>query len=387
MTKELLPTNQLSESGQLGPVTNQSTEAGLPAKPVDGTAQNLGRDYMNSTSDVAQAIERLVAGLKEDGDEYRMFALLGTVLQKQPEIMMPIIRDSIILAQEKLGQNRASGSSATLLYPIDAAVRTLARRTQFMLADSLSADNWNEAKLVEMMKRFPTEIIELAGSNTTSKNLPQRAAHILWLLDQCPLVQPNQQFSFLEIGASGGLILDALQQPLKFKNWMSNQGYRSDYASKSDGNRINQTLGIDLVKPELDWLQAVILEDGLRSETTEFIGEFARSEVIAADATALNQDERLQQFFAQKGNNLPVIFSCFVFYQLDEATREAVTQQTRELLKSLGGGLFIVSDIAKYRGYPDKAGGCVSWIEDQDGNQVSPAIMATKSTLTEWEVL
>lgn len=387
MTKELLLTNQLNESSRLGPVMNCSTEVAQPLVASEGSLPNLGRDYMNSASDVAQAIERLVAGLKEDGDEYRMFALLGAVLQKQPEIVMPIIRNSIVLAQERLGQNRGSGSSATLLYPIDAAVRTLAQRTQFMLVDSLSADNWDETKLVEMMKRFPEEIVELAGSNTTSKNLPQRAAHLLWLLDQCPLVQPNQQFSFLEIGASGGLILDALQQPIKFKNWMSEQGYRSDYASKSDGSRVNQTLGIDLVKPELDWLQAVILEDGLRNETTEFIGEFARSEVITADATALSQDERLQQFFAQKGNNLPVIFSCFVFYQLDEPTRAAVTQQARELLRSQGGGLFIVSDIAKYRGYPDKAGGCVSWIEDQDGNQVSPAIMATKSTLTEWEVL
>lgn len=387
MANELLVTNQLNESSQGTSVINRLIKVEQPLILPKDRTPNQGRDYMNSASDVAQAIERLVAGLKEDGDEYRMFALLGSVLRDRPDVVMPIVRDSISLAQEKLGQNRASGSSATLLYPIDAAVRTLARRTQFMLADSLSANNWDETKLIEIMKRFPTEIIELAGSNTTSKNLPQRAAHLLWLLDQCPLVRPNQQFSFLEIGASGGLILDALQQPLKFRNWMSGQGYRSDFAITCDGNNINQTLGIDLVKPELDWLQAVILEDGLRSETTEFIGEFARSKVITADATTLNQNERVQQFFTRKGNNLPVIFSCFVFYQLDEATREAVTQQARELLQSRGGGLFIVSDIAKYRGYPDKAGGCVSWIEDQDGNQVSPAIMATKSTLTEWEVL
>lgn len=387
MTNELFVTDQLGEASQLVSVANRLTETERSSTTSEVMTPNQGRDYMNNVSDVAQAIERLVAGLKEDGDEYRMFALLGTVLRARPDIVMPIVRDSIVLAQERLGQNRASGSSATLLYPIDAAVRTLARRTQFMLTDSLSANNWDETKLIEMMWRFPTEIAELAGSNTTSKNLPQRAAHLLWMLDQCPLVRPNQQFSFLEIGASGGLILDALQQPLKFRNWMNGQGYRSDFTDCCDKNRINQTLGIDLVKPELDWLQAVILEDGLRSETTKFIGEFARSEVITADATALNQNERVQQFFARRGNNLPVIFSCFVFYQLDESTRTAVSQQARELLQSMGGGLFIVSDIAKYRGYPDKAGGCVSWIEDQDGNQVSPAIMATKSTLTEWEVL
>lgn len=353
-------------------------------KPPEITGAVLARDYYRQ-NDVTQAIERLVAGLKDDGDECRMFELMGTVLQQAPGLLMPVIRGSIDLAQRKLGQDRKSGSSATLLYPVDAAVRVIAKRLQLLDTNPLSASSWDAEKLVSVLQKYSNEVIDLAGSNTTSKNLPQRAAHILWLLDQCSLVQPGKSLSFLEIGASGGLILDALKQPRKFRQWMQTKGYRSDFAQKSDPNSINSTLGVDLVKPDLDWLQAVILEDDLREETTEFISEFARSQVVVEGATTLTGSPNVEDFLNKSPSALPVIFSCFVFYQLDDNTRQEVTDQARSLLKRQGGGLLIISDVAKYRGFPDKAGGCVSWVEDQDGKQVSPRIQLSKSTLTEWE--
>jgi hypothetical protein len=359
------------------------TEQYRPRPPEISDAL-LARDYARQ-NDVAQAIERLVAGLKEDGDECRMFECMSEVLQKNPELLMPIVRGSIDLAQRKLGQDRRSGSSATLLYPVDAAVRVIAKRLQLLEADPLSASSWDAQKVAAVLRRYPAEVIDLAGSNTTSKNLPQRAAHILWLLDQCPLVQPGQQLCLLEIGASGGLILDALKQPKKFQQWMETKGYRSDFAQKTNPIQINSTLGVDLVQPELDWLQAVILEDDLRDETTEFISEFTRSQVVVEGAANLTRSVIVDDFLSKNRSALPVIFSCFVFYQLDDKTRLEVTEQARSLLKQQGGGLLIVSDIAKYRGLPDKAGGCVSWVEDQDGQQVSPRILLSKSTLTEWE--
>jgi len=342
------------------------------------------RDYTQS-KDVVQAIERLVAGLKEDGDDYRMFNLLGVVLQQNPELLMPVIRGSLNLAKSQLGQDRQAGSSATLLYPVDAAIRVVAKRLQLLDTDPLSANSWNAQKIATVLEQYPREIVNLAGNNTTSKNLPQRAAHILWLLDQCPLIQPEQKISFMEIGSSGGLILDALQQPKKFQQWMQARGYRSDFALKSNSKMTNPTLGLDLVKPELDWLQAVILEDELRKETTEFIGDFARSRVITGNAIELDRLTEVNNFVTQNSADLPVIFSCFVFYQLDEAARNTVTNQARSLLKQQGGGLLLISDIAKYRGFPEKAGGCVSWAEDQTGQQVTPKIMLSKSTLTEWK--
>ena len=104
-------------------------------------------------------------------------------------------------------------------------------------------------------------------------------------------------------------------------------------------------------------------------------------------AANLAKSIEIQSFLTENKFAFPVVFSCFVFYQLDEAVRENVTKQSRSILQQQGGGLLIISDIAKYRGYPEKAGGCVSWIEDQDGKQVSPKIMLSKSTLTQWEVL
>ncbi len=353
-------------------------------KQPELASQFLARDYTRP-SDVARAIERLIAGLKDDDDEYRMFELMSKILQQTPESLMAVVSGSIDLAQKKLKQDRKSGSSATLLYPVDAAVRVIAERLQLFDTDSLSAKNWNTQKLATVLRQYSAEIVDLAGSNTTSKNLPQRAAHLLWLLDQCPLVEPRQQFSFLEIGASGGLILDALEQPDKFQQWMSKNGYRSDFAQKSDRGQINSTLGLDLVKPELDWLQAMILEDDLREETNEFISEFPRSRVIVESATNLVRSTDVKDFLNENESAMPVIFSCFAFYQLDNETRQKVTAQAQSLLKQQGGGLLIISDIAKYRGLPEKAGGCVSWIEDQDGQQVSPRILLSKSTLTEWE--
>lgn len=352
--------------------------------PLEITSTAFIRDYTYQ-SDVVQAIERLVSGLKEDGDEYRMFERLGEVLEQNPELFMTVVKGSIDQAQQTLGQDRRSGSSATLLYPIDAAVRVVAKRLQLLEADPLSASSWDADRIAAVLGQYSAEVINLAGSNTTSKNLPQRAAHLLWLLDQCPLVLSGQELSFLEIGASGGLILDALKQPTKFRQWMETKGYRFDFAQKSSPNLVYSTLGVDLVKPELDWLKALILDDDLRDETSEFIGEFARSQVLVDGATNIARSVGVNEFLRKNRSALPVIFSCFVFYQLDDRTREDVTQQARALLKKQGGGLLIISDIAKYRGFPDKAGGCVSWVEDQDGQQVSPRILLSKSTLTEWE--
>lgn len=339
-------------------------------------------------SDVEQGLGRLISGIKEDGDETRMFDLLRKILETEPETLMPVIKGSIELAQQRLNQDRRSGSSATLMYPIDAAIRLVAKRNNLFSTDNpdqLSAKNWDVAMVKDVLTNRSDAVVRLAGTNTTSKNLPQRAAHILWLLDQCPVVQQEQPISFLEIGASGGLILDALQSPVKFKDWMQKKGYREDFAKKSDPDRINPTLGIDLVKPELDWLQAILSEDHLRQEMTEFIGIFPRSTVIEESATRLGESKDVADFLKSRGTYLPVIFSCFVFYQLDTATSQQVTESARSALRQQGGGLFIVSNIAKYRGFPDNAGGCVSWIEDENGQRVSPRILLSRSTLTEWK--
>lgn len=353
-------------------------------QPFQNMAPNA-RDYTRP-QDVAEAIGRLVDGLREDQDDPRMFEMLGAVLDEEPGVVMDVVKGSIELAGQRLGQDRRTGSSATLLYPVDAAMRVVALRRN-LIEDPLSANSWNTQLVRDVLAQYRDEVVELAGSNTTSKNLPQRAAHLLWLLDQCPLVQPGQRLALLEIGASGGLLLDALRDPTKFRDWMARQGYQANFAAKANPASPNAVLGLDLVRPDQDWLRAVIPDDGVRAETTQFMRDFDRSPVVVESATELEGSEAVRAFFDANRDAIPIIFSCFVFYQLDDATRERVTQQARAMLRERGGGLLVVSDIAKYRGFPDQAGGCVSWVEDQDGNRVSPAIFLTRSTLTEWQEL
>lgn len=356
-------------------------------KPIESYTFS-SRDY-TQISDVNQGLRRLISGIREDGDETRMFELLSQVLDVNPEVIMPVICGSIEVANQQLNQNRRSGSSATLIYPIDAAIRLVAKRNNLFglnNPDHLSAKNWGVSMVKQVLANYPDQVVDLAGNNTTSKNLPQRAAHILWLLDQCTLVQKEQPLAFIEIGASGGLVLDALKKPINFREWMQKKGYRTDYGKKATPDIGYQTLGVDLRRPDLDWLQAIISEDYLRQEISDFITIFDRSNVIEENATCLEQSKDVSNFLKTTENCLPVIFSCFVFYQLDEETSQQITESARSILKQQGGGLFIVSNIAKYRGFPEKAGGCASWVEDENGQRVSPRILLSKSTLTEWEI-
>lgn len=344
----------------------------------------LSRDYTR-TADVQDAITRLVSGLREDGDDSTMFEFLSEALIREEYAVMEVIRGSIARAQTELGQDRRTGSSATLLYPVEAALRVVAKKQGFIEGDALSAKNWSVDLVIRVLKKAKEDVVTLAGSNTTAKNLPQRAAHLLWLLDQCPQVPENEQLVFIEIGASGGFILDALRQPKFFSKWMQEKGYRSDFGAKVGAG--NLVLGIDLVKSDLDWLLALILDDGQRKEVEDFILRSDRSPVIEANAAHLEKVPEVMALLKQNERTFPVIFSCFAFYQMDESTRLKVTQSVQRLLQSYERGVFIISDIAKYRGYPNRAGGCVSWGEDAFGNIVTPKISLSKATLTEWEIL
>lgn len=345
----------------------------------------LKRDYFRS-EDVKSGLSRLVAGLKEDGDEYRMFELMGSVLDTQPDLFMTTVAGSIVEAARRTGQNRRCGSSATLFYPIDAAMRVIAKREGLVANDPLSAASWTTQAMVTTLESYGQQVVELAGSNTTSKNLPQRAAHILWLIDQTPEITAEQPLAFIEIGASGGLILDGLKNQRSFVTWMKDKGYRYDYGSK-ESQQPSPAIGLDLVKPSLDWLEALVLEDGQRRETQDFIQVFPRSQVITADARQINNLPEIEALVRSNPGAKPFVYSCFVFYQLPDEVRSAVIQSTRDFLNRLGGGYMLTSDIAKYMGYPEKVGGSVAWIENEEGEVISPKIFASKSTLTEWGVL
>ena len=164
------------------------------------------RDYTR-LPDLINGCQRLISGLKEDGDEPKMYEFMLNALQNQPELVLPMFIGSIELARQNLGQDRKSGSSATLFYPIDAAIRVTAKQKNMLPnRDPLSSGNWTEEDFIRVLTLNSNEIVEAAGNLTTCKNLPQRAAQMMWLIDQTEEIPINEKLAFIEIGASKGLI-------------------------------------------------------------------------------------------------------------------------------------------------------------------------------------
>ena len=336
---------------------------------------------------------RLIAGLKEDGDDAQMFEYLQRGLLENPDIVLPIIEGSIETAMEVLGQERRSGSSATLYYPIEAAVKYLAKQTGFFTngRDPLTSASWSFAEVMTFLQKNAQKVIEIAGSKTTAKNLPQRAVQMMWLLDQVQQIAPGAPLTFIELGASNGLILDALKQPNAFKQWYKKQPSEKSSNQVPFGVNLSRVsyegLGLDIAAPDMDWNLANILDAEIRREVQDFIATFPdRSNIVTANAQSIQTIPEVVQLVSTVPST-PIVLSCFMLYQVSQPTRDVLQQSVREFLRSQGGGFFLKTDIAKYMGSPTAVGGALSWVEDELGNIVSPRIVLRGKTISLWEVL
>lgn len=347
------------------------------------------RDYTR-LPDLINGCQRLISGLKEDGDEPRMYELMLGALQTQPDLVLPLFIGSIELARQNLGQNRRNGSSATLFYPVDAAIRVTAKQKNLLPGrDPLSSGNWTEDDFIRVLALSNDEITKAAGNLTTCKNLPQRAAQMMWLIDQTAEIPVDEKLAFIEIGASKGLILDALKKPLSFINWMGQIDSRptTKYGEKIINNE-NPTIGVDLAIPGDDWALAMLLNDKSRSEVAQFMDKFPnRSTVVKGNALDFPKLPEIKNFMTVNSASVPFIISCCMLYQLSEINRQTAIKTSRDFLKENGGGYLLTTDIAKYVGYPDKAGGAVSWIENENGETVSPKIFCQGDNLCKWEII
>ncbi|GEM_PF-5325964 len=347
------------------------------------------RDY-TKLSDLIDGCQRLISGLKEDGDEPKMYEFMLSTLQTQPDLVLPLFIGSIELARQNLGQNRRSGSSATLFYPIDAAIRVTAKQKDMLPGrDPLSSGNWTEEDFIRVLALSNNEIVEAAGNLTTCKNLPQRATQMMWLIDQTGEIPINEKLAFIEIGASKGLILDALGNPQTFINWMEQTGSSPQiaYGEKIKANKYS-AIGVDLAIPDDNWALAMLLNDKSRLEVARFMKDFPnRSTVVKGNALEFPELPEVKNFMSDNSSSVPFVISCFMLYQLSETNRQKVVKTSRDFLKEYGGGYLLTTDIAKYVGYPDKAGGAVSWIENENGEVVSPKIFCQGDNLCKWEII
>ncbi|OGG11417.1 hypothetical protein A2Z00_03145 [Candidatus Gottesmanbacteria bacterium RBG_13_45_10] len=337
---------------------------------------------------------RLIAGLKEDGDDAQIFEYLSQGLQTNPTLLLPIIEGSIEKARVALGQERRGGSSATLYYPIEAAIKYLAKQKGISLdsrGNPFNSNSWSFSEVMSFLQTYQQEIIDIAGAKTTAKNLPQRAKQMMWLIDQTTQMRPGSTFTFIELGASTGLILDAFRKPKKFREWYEKQPSSQSSQQVPFGVKLTRPeyagIGLDISTPEMDWNLANILDVGIRDEVQDFITVFpARSRVIVADAQRIQDIPEVARLFAKNDPSVPVVISCFMLYQVLQPARDKLEQSVRDFLQAQGGGFFIKTDIAKYMGKPSMAGGALSWIENEKGDVISPTIVLGGKTISTWEV-
>lgn len=341
----------------------------------------------DTAEEVAAALSWAISNLGATGDNTRSFEMLLEVMKVRPALIVDIVKASIVAARENLGQEREGKVPAAMLGTIDAAIKVVGhQKGLFKGEDAFSIDNWTNEILIEVLSQYSPEIIALAGENTTSKNIPHRAAYILWLIDQCPDIPQNPSFSFVELGSSGGLILDALKSPHTFATWMKNNGQDLDIARKFSPTDVNQTLGVDLVIPSTDWLKALILTDSDRAEIIDFINQFERSNLIEGDATNLQNLAPVTAYFDQNRDKIPFIFSTSMFYQITAAQRDTILVSARKMLQDLGGGYILIADSGINRGFPDIERN-VAWIENEKGQVLSPRIKTVNQNGTKWEVI
>ena len=212
---------------------------------------------------------------------------------------------------------------------------------------------------------------------------------MMWLIDQTGEIKANKELAFVEIGASKGLILDALKSPQSFINWMGQSGSspKTKYGEKLGRDKY-PGIGVDLTIPSEDWALAMLLNDKSRLEVTQFMKDFPdRSTVIKGDALEFPKLPEVKKFMSDNSFSVPFVISCCMLYQLSEINRKEVIQTSRSFLKEYGGGYLLTTDIAKYVGFPAKAGGAVSWIENEDGEVVSPKIFCQGDNLCKWEII
>lgn len=185
------------------------------------------------------------------------------------------------------------------------------------------------------------------------------------------------------------MILDALKNPKSFIKWMEQTGF---YPAVTYGEKVTNktfpTIGVDLAVPDDDWTLAMLLNDKSRMEVSQFMRNFPdRSIVVKGNALKFPELPEIKKFISDNAQATPFIISCFMLYQLSADDRQAVIETSRKFLKECGGGYLLITDIAKYVGYPNKAGGAISWIEKEDGKVVSPKIFCQGDNLCKWQVI
>lgn len=327
---------------------------------------------------------------KVRGFEVGMHETIIKAIDKNPLIIGKLLND---LAHVK-GIPRNVSNLPSQMYPLEAAIRFVGNKHKAelgaIISNPLSVNSWTAEGIITVTRRFGNEIIEATASRTMAKNLPHRAAFILWLLGSTPELQNRlngKKWFIVELGASAGLITTALTNLEDFLSWASNQNslvMANDLLKTTVIPRPLETigLGIDLLPPDNDWVWACIDRDRLREETRDFALKFEqrRALLIKGDVADSHQLEDLQKLCNLHRDSQVIVLASMFLYQLPKVTLERFHQLVREFLKQTNGLLVFADSNRLFE--PDKPG-WLAWVETLDG-KISPTLYLQEEPCLFW---
>lgn len=325
-------------------------------------------------------LQRITAMAEANGNSTASLNSLVVALDTDPNSVTSIFDQLLEIARESLGQDRETSSSLVLY--IDTAMRALAALDDPGL---LLPSVWTPQLAEDYLKKKGEEISILAGENTLGRNVPHRAAWMLYLLQQSKNLAPN--LSFIELGSSAGFILDALKEPKRFAQWLQrSQGTRIDF----DIERTSGGKGYDLVPPpNINWALASLGDDNVITDVQDFLTNFpTKSSIVAGDILAEDIWSTIySQAYQSASTNLrPVIIASEMLYQLKPENRAEIIARIKTLIADTNG-LFLRSDGGQYMGYPDLDMYTVAELRDENFDLICPQLALFDKYRTQWKNL
>ena len=351
------------------------------------TIENRRIQEMQSNSN--QFLERFViwtSVAKNEGFPTKLFESMIGAFSLEPQIMSTLINQSVSLAQATLNQTREH-SVPSIVFPIATALRMTAKQHPELWNksdDALSVSSWTAKDVVNIALNQNHQLIELSGTQTMAKNVPQRAGFIFDLLGMTPQAAELRQkpLAFIELGASAGLITTALSHPQEFQKWLNQQD------TVAPNNRQltflpehTSAIGIDLNVPFDQWAIACTDDDSIRAGVIDFINRSGslRSPVFKGNALEFSTHPEIIRFLAQSPEATPVIVMSMFVYQLPAEKRAVLAKQVRNFAIK-HNALIVFADATSII---DQSSGWCAWIENGNG-RITPILNLQEEPILSW---
>lgn len=307
-------------------------------------------NFPNDLDFYKASINRLIEFADFEGNSRTLFDALQSALTKQPDLINPLIDRSVQIAQEKLSQDRTQ--NAAVILPFETALRMVASQDQ---PELLYPSRWTPKLVIDYLSKNGNEVAQLAGEKTIGRNLPSRAAWMLSVLSKADVL--SKKPFFIELGAAGGFILDALKQPSRFSSWLKSTNIpRNPTIDAVDCQETFAGFGADLTPiTDIPWAIACLGDDEAMSGLVDFLQQFPQRSAILP-GNILDQDIwgliRATASDAANKREIPVIVASEMLYLISPNERQKALDNIKTLI-SQTGGYFLRSDSGQHLEIPN----------------------------------